>query len=76
MHAHVQGEAILTCNQRGDSKLQGCAVKSGYPRGYGFGAAALKLAPQLGARGGCADHNPLGIVHRGVDTPVHFKLAS
>ena len=76
MRDHVQGEAILTCDQRGDGKLQGCTVKSEYPHGYGFGEAALKLAPQLGGGGGCADRNPHRVVRRGVDTPVRFKLAS
>ena len=45
MHGYVWGHAVLRCTVAKDGALQGCAVASQAPADWGFGAAALELAP-------------------------------
>ncbi|MGE5502468.1 MAG: TonB family protein [Ignavibacteriales bacterium] len=43
--ARVNGAARITCDVAADQRLTGCAVSWESPLGYGFGDAALSLAP-------------------------------
>ncbi len=43
----IGGQAVLDCTVTLTGKAVGCRVNSESPRGRGFGAAALKLAPQM-----------------------------
>jgi hypothetical protein len=70
--ARVEGWAVLRCARREDGRLVGCVVRSESPIGYGFGTAALTLAPSL-AGPGCADHAD-HIVRPDENVPVKFRL--
>lgn len=53
----VVGRAMLNCRSNADGTLSDCLLVSEFPEGYGFGAAALKmasvqLAPWSGPAGG------------------------
>jgi hypothetical protein len=71
---HVDGWAVLRCAERADGRLVGCVVRSEGPFGFGFGAAALTLAPRIDL-GGCAD-DPDRVIRHGVEVPVHFRSPS
>jgi len=44
---HVGGHATISCAVTPDAGLANCSVKSETPADYGFGAAALALAPKI-----------------------------
>jgi hypothetical protein len=72
MHG-IAGNALLVCDQTAFGRLVSCAVGSEWPSGYGFGSAALKLAPGL-KYGGCADM-PDRIIRYNVQIPIRFSLS-
>jgi TonB family protein len=68
----LNGWAVLRCAQTASGRVENCEVRSESAPGYGFGAAALRLAPTLGG-GGCSDE-PDRIVWRAVEFPIYFRL--
>jgi protein TonB len=44
VYDRISGQVLLHCRITVDQKVRGCRVMKEYPRGYGFGAAALKLS--------------------------------
>jgi hypothetical protein len=71
--ARVEGDVVLRCLKRGSGRLEKCAVKSEFPSGYGFGAAALRIVAmqgeQITACGGAVN----GVGYRRVEAPIRFR---
>ena len=70
------GKVLLNCFMEPDGSLSDCRVRFEYPRGWGFGAAALKMSgdiiiPMSQAE---AAHANVGEDHDRVTIPVSFAL--
>ena len=68
----VEGSALLSCTMTPDRGLKACSLLSEQPPGYGFGEAALRMAPLVKIRD-AADKASAGRIVR---VPIRFKLPS
>ena len=72
MMRRVEGSTRITCNVSVTGQLVGCVVQSETPSGYGFGAAAIRLASTLRMRPMLRNGQPVG---DGVVTiPIRWQL--
>jgi protein TonB len=67
---HVRGRAVLDCGLTENGRLSGCAVVEEDPAGYGFGAAALKLAVRFQMTPLRPDGEP--VAGGRIRIPIHF----
>lgn len=74
LHDGVEGQATLRCTTEADGRLADCSVGAESPPGYGFGAAALKLADKFRAEPPCpgAGETKPG----GREVPIRFAVAA
>lgn len=68
----IEGRAVISCRVDASGRLQDCRAVSESPHGYGFGAAALAMAPRFHMR-------PMTVNGRTVDDgkiniPINFRL--
>ena len=70
---HIEGRAVISCTANVHGLLEACVVASETPKGEGFGAAALLLAPAFLFR---PASTPDGPVASRVNIPVNFKAGS
>lgn len=70
--AGVGGAAAIRCRAKSDGNLDGCVLLTEEPKGQGFGAAALSLAPLYQLTGPASGQSVEGAV---VTVPVRFGLA-
>src|SRR4051794_38137713 len=63
---NLPGRAILSCKASAEGALSNCKLVSEDPEGWGFGEAALKMAPLVNMGPGAAD--------RTLQVPIAFKL--
>jgi periplasmic protein TonB len=68
----VTGRAVLDCGVTASGRLVGCAVEAETPAAAGFGAAALKLAPEFRMRPLTEDGQPVDGGR--VRIPIAFDL--
>ncbi|OYU70714.1 MAG: energy transducer TonB [Alphaproteobacteria bacterium PA2] len=66
------GSAVLACRVTGAGAVVGCQVASETPTSYGFGEAALKLAPYFQLSPPTRDGRP--IEGAGIQIPIRFSL--
>ncbi len=66
------GSAILACRVTGAGAVVGCQLASETPASYGFGEAALKLAPYFQLSPPMRDGRP--IEGAGIQIPIRFSL--
>lgn len=74
----VEGAVRMTCTARGDGSIDTCGVEVEAPSGYGFGAAALRLAPNYALATGPTSAGQLvtvrvgfpGLVAKALQTPT------
>jgi TonB family protein len=66
--ADVEGRALLRCRLADNGQLSECMVVDEAPAGFGFGNAALALAPKFRRAGGQQGNRP-------VDLPIVFRLS-
>ncbi|MBS0360913.1 MAG: energy transducer TonB [Proteobacteria bacterium] len=70
--AHLEGRAVLHCGVAATGDLMGCRVVSEDPAGYGFGEAALSLAPKFKMKPQLRDGAPTS--EGQINLPIHFSL--
>lgn len=68
---NVEGMAVIDCIATVAGKLRDCTVKSENPADFGFGEAALKMAPLFKVRPAVVDGKPSDAP---VSIPLTFKL--
>lgn len=56
----IGGKVRVQCRLASDGVLSGCVVLSETPPGYGFGEAALNVAPRFQMRPGTREGQPIG----------------
>jgi len=66
------GSAVLACRVTSGGVVVGCQVTSETPASYGFGEAALKLAPYFQLSPPTRDGRP--IEGAGIQIPIRFNL--
>lgn len=66
--ADVEDRALLRCQVADNGQLSKCMVVEEAPGGFGFGDAALALAPKFRRAGGQQGNTPL-------DLPIVFRLS-
>jgi TonB family protein len=71
MQHHIAGQAAITCVVNVHGLLEACQVVSESPRGEGFGAAALLLAPTISMTPAIG---PAGPVPWTVTIPIRWEL--
>jgi TonB family protein len=69
--AGVEGVAVIACIGTVEGKLKDCTVTSEKPPDFGFGEAALKMAPLFKVRPAVVDGKPTDAP---VSIPLTFKL--
>ena len=70
------GKVLLNCFMEQDGRLQDCRVRFEYPKGWGFGDAALKMYSSIVIPMSQADmaHANVGEDHDRVMIPISFTL--
>ncbi|HEX7948132.1 MAG TPA: energy transducer TonB [Phenylobacterium sp.] len=68
----VEGAATIACIVTAQGALTGCKVETETPAGWGFGEAALQLAPLFRMKPKAKDSAP--VAGRPVSIPIRFKL--
>jgi TonB family protein len=68
----LPGAASIKCIVDTDGKLQDCQIVKESPPGFGFGAAALRLAPDFKMKPAVMDGRPVEAV---LTIPIRFELA-
>ena len=69
--AGIWGSAVIACTLRISGDLENCQLASETPPGWGFGEAALKMAPTLHAR----PHSVNGEPYEGaLKVPITFRF--
>jgi len=67
---HIGGRVMLNCMIDIQGEATSCAIVSETPQGYGFGDAALALAPKLVFKPGTRDGEPIALAVR---IPISFS---
>ncbi len=67
----INGTATLNCRVTAEGRLTDCEIASEAPDGYGFGRAALSVAPLFEMRPGMVDGAP--VAGFSVSIPIVFK---
>ncbi len=70
LRAQISGRVVLSCEITGRGEVTSCSVASESPAGYGFGDAALRLAPKFRMKGDPSE----GIVPGIVRIPINFSV--
>jgi TonB family protein len=70
-HGVTLANTVMDCQVRADGRLDPCTIKSEAPPGYGFGAAALRIAVYFKMKPTDRDGAPTAGRH--VLIPVHFQ---
>jgi hypothetical protein len=68
----VGGRAKIRCVAAEDGTLRNCEVLDEFPRGFGFGAATLHVAPLFRLR--ATDQDGLSVFGRQVVIPIQWKM--
>jgi protein TonB len=68
----MEGKAVISCTATAAGTLENCSVVSEEPQDFGFGDAAIKMAPLFKMRPTTADGEP--VAGGTVRVPVVFKL--
>lgn len=72
-HAEMSGRAVISCAITTEGALSACEVVSESPPGWGFGAAALKVAPYFRMSPATPDGQP--VAGRRIRVPMRWMLA-
>jgi TonB family protein len=72
--AFIWGQVVLQCTVAADGALQGCSVASEGPSDWGFGAAALALAPRFRLDVASPRGDPSQVGAR-ITVPIGFDIA-